>query len=509
MSGIEYSIDRLLGADRDPVAVATTLQEVGQSEPSLGLELLAEMARRSDELVGSDPAIIGALLRGIHILALRDDRAAIKSFDSALIAVTLEALPAKCTNRHLLLHLLALAQSDAALSLLTSELTQSPPHSWLEVGQVLSPLLQGRSWNVLAIFPGLLDAIEHQSIASPLIDLANFVFRSNIVKIHPAKGRIATLNRLLGAVTARLEKFERDPTTFGDEITVVQERLSHAVSLSVSLCDALGLIGDASSLSHLKFAMQLRHRRVQCEAAGALARMGDTAGRDQLIGLASEPSARLRVIAYAEELDIDHQVEPKYRTDAALAESELAIWLSQPDRFGVPPTSIETVDERRLLWPGYADLVECFLIRFAYELGTRSYSNIGLAGPAVYAMACDLADFQVDDIYAIYAGWQAEHDDIFAIAANQFTAGQRRIADELQVHLEREGYEEMKAELFGVFLEEHAVIYSASRVGKSCRVLTDGLETIPLSISSRARPLQPVDLWNLYKGRKMLRTFNS
>jgi hypothetical protein len=501
-------LDSLLGPNVDPVAAGIVLRQIGAAEAKNGLILLANLAERSDELPASDPAIIGALLRGIHLLALRDDPATLSALDPSLVDDVEQSLPAECANRYLLLHLLAMARTEASLTILMSHLQLGPPTNWMEAAQVLSPLMQHRDWPIKAVFPALLGAIAHPSIASPAVDLANFVTRVKLVDSHPASGHVEMLNRLLGAVTARLEKFEQDPMTLGEDVATVQDRLFQAVSLSVSLCDALGLIGNKASLPRLEEAMQLRHRRVQTEAAGALARMGNSDGRTRLLSLAIEPSARMRVIAYAEELGFEDDVEAAYRTDSALAESEVAIWLSQPDRFGVPPTSVETIEQRQWMWPGFKDPIDCFLVRFNYDLGQRSYSNIAIAGPTVFALACDLADMQIDDIYAIYAGWQAEHDDIFTVAASQFNASQLRVVEDLKVYLDRAGYDEQKPELFGVFLDEHAAVYSAMREGKPCRVLTDGLETVHIPVAGRARPLQAIDLWNLFKGRKMLRTFN-
>jgi hypothetical protein len=501
-------LDSLVGPNLDPVVAAMTLRQVGASEPTDGLRLLGQLAQRAGELESSDPAIIAALLRGIHLLTLRGEHAALREFDPAVIATVENSLPANCPNRYLLLHLLAIARTEPSLRLLVRYLKANPPTSWIEAAQVLSPLMQYRDWPVKAVFPDLFDAIEHQSIASPALDVGNYATRMKMITPHPATQHVETLNRLLSAVTRRLEKFEQDPSTLGDDVPTVQERLSQAVSLSVSLCDALGLIGHEASRPRLEQTMQLRHRRVQCEAAGALARMGDSLGRERLVSLASEPSARLRVIAYAEELGFENEIDAQYRTDAALAESEVAIWLAQPDRFGIPPTTVEMIDQKQWMWPGFNDPVDCFLVRFHFDLGQRSYSNIAISGPAVFALACDVADMQVDDIYAIYAGWQAEHDDIFAVPAGQLNKGQARIVEELQLHLDRAGYEEMKPELFGVFLDEHAAVFTAIREAKPCRVLTDGLETIHIPLGARIRPLQPIDIWNLYKGRKVLRTFN-
>jgi hypothetical protein len=504
----EDVLTSLLGPKVDPVAAGIVLRQIGAADPANGLRLLAELSQRTDELYQSDPAIIGALLRGIHLLALRDDPAALRELDPSMVDEVEQSLPDECKNRHLLLHLLAIARTEPSLTSLVSHLQLNPPTQWIEAAQVLSPLMQYRDWPIAAVFPEILGAMSHPSVAAPVVDLANFVTRVQLVATHPATGHVEMLNRLLAAVTHRLEKFEQDPSTLGDDVATVQDRLSQAVSLSVSLCDALGLIGHESSRPRLDEAMQLRHRRVQCEAAGALARMKVDAGRERLVALASEPSARMRVIAYAEELGIEEKIDAQYRSESALAESEVAIWLSQPDRFGVPPTTVETIEQRRFMWPGFVDPIDCYLVRFHYDLGQRSYSNIAIAGPVVFSLACDLADMQVDDIYAIYAGWQAEHGDIFTVTAEQLNSSQQRVVEGLRVHLDRTGYEDLKPELFGVFLDEHATIFQAMREDKPCRVLTDGLETIHIPVAGRARPLQAVDLWNLFKGRKMLRTFN-
>jgi len=397
-------LDSLIGPNLDPVAAALTLRQIGTSEPTDGLRLLTELAGRASELESSDPAIVAALLRGIHLLTLRGEHAALREFDPAIIQAVEQSLPENCPNRFLLLHLLTIVRTEESLSLLVSYLKENPPTNWIEAAQVLSPLMQYRDWPVHAVFPELYDALEHQAIASPALDLGNYVTRLKLLTPHPATHHVETLNRLLSAVTRKLEKFELDPSTLGDDVPTVQERLSQAVSLSVSLCDALGLIGHEASRPRLEQTMLLRHRRVQCEAAGALARMGDSDGRERLVSLASEPSARLRVIAYAEELGFENEIDIRYRTEAALAESEVAIWLAQPDRFGIPPTTVEMIDQKQWMWPGFNDPVDCFLIRFHYDLGPRSYSNIAISGPAVFALACDLADLQVDDIYAIYAG---------------------------------------------------------------------------------------------------------
>ncbi|MEZ6105558.1 MAG: hypothetical protein R3B96_05445 [Pirellulaceae bacterium] len=106
------------------------------------------------------------------------------------------------------------------------------------------------------------------------------------------------------------------------------------------------------------------------------------------------------------------QVDPRYRTDAALAEADLALWLSEPSRMGLAPTDIEVVDSRWLAWPGYDEPVHCHLLRFTYDLGQGRYINTGFAGPEAQAVTADLTGLSEVECYALFAGLQADHEEI-------------------------------------------------------------------------------------------------
>lgn len=501
-------IASLLGDAADPAAAGLTLRQVGAADPAKASQLLADLLDQIDSVPHSDPAILAALLRGLHILFLKGDPTAIAALDPIRLAALDEALPLECPNRHLVVHLLILIKSDAALRIAVSRLIALSPKDSAAAGQILSPLMQHSDWPIDAVFPSLLGAIEHRTLASPILDIANYLVRSGRIDTHPAADRAAWLTTLLAAVTGHLEKFESDPRSFGDDIATVQLRLAEAVSLAVSLCDAIALVGWTPAIPRLTEAMHLKHRRVQTEAAGALARLGDELGTGHLIALVEEPSARLRVIAYADELGLSDKIDDRFRTAESTAEAEMALWLSQPSQMGVPPTLVETIDQRHQFWPGYEQPLDCLLVRFHYDMGSKTYSNIGITGPVTFALANNVADLPVDDIYAIYAGWHAEHNDIFAIAAQHINPTQRRLVNDLAEHVNRCGYESPTAELFGVFLDEHAAVFRARRDDKPCLVITDGLETIHQRITGMVRELAATDLWNLYKGRKMLRSFN-
>lgn len=507
-------LDLMLAHDVDPVQAGLALKKLVDDDDLSGDRLIAMMAAASDRIPDADPAVLGGLLRLIHIRVLhaqaaRDDQQ-MSALPVASLVKIIQSLSPQVANRHLLLQLLAMMRTPESLAALLQALVDSPPRGWMAAGQILSPLMQHDDWPIDSLYPGLLDCLGEPSLAAPILDLAGHLVRSGRVGAneHPAKNRIAALNALLSQVADRLGKFEEDPQSFGTDVEQVQAILGEAVALAVSLCDAVALIGDESSIAPLNKAAQLRHRRVQCEAAGALARFGDAAGIEQLISLAAEPSARLRAIAYADELGIGERIDESLRTPEATAQAEVALWLSQPLQMGVPPTSVEVVDVRRLLWPSFHDPVDVFLVRYQYDFGDRSYSNVALAGPTVFSLSADVADLPPEDIYAIYAGWHAEHEDIFTVPASEFNEAQRRLVEPLQTYLVRHDYEDIEPALLGFFLEETAAVFTASRGGVACVVVTDGLETMDLPTAGRLRPATPMDLFHLYKGRKMLRTFN-
>ena len=180
----EEKIQPLLGSSADPVAAGWQLRQLAEAADSQGTILIDEIASHGDELSASDPAILGGILRVIHTVVLQSGPDAIAKIDSERIQKIFESLPSKTTNRHLLLHLLAMIRSDDALCRLVMLLDESPPTVWMEAAQVLSPLMQHTDWSVDSVYPALLDGLQHAALASPLLDLANYLFREGRTEIH-------------------------------------------------------------------------------------------------------------------------------------------------------------------------------------------------------------------------------------------------------------------------------------------------------------------------------------
>jgi hypothetical protein len=339
------------------------------------------------------------------------------------------------------------------------------------------------------------------------MDLANYLTREELVTEHPAAAQRERLTSLLGGVAQRLGVIEERPDTIAGGTRELSEVVTLSVSLAVSLCDALGLIGDESAVGKLNQVLELRHRRLRTEAAAALARLGDENGRQVLVSLAAEPVARLRVLSYCEELGIVGEIDERFAVPAARAEAELACWLAEPTQLGFPPSNLELVDSRSLYWPGFDDPVECYLFRYVYELDHGDYSGIGIAGPLCHAFAADLADLPPDDIYAIFAGWHADHDEIREVDVSAWNPALRVDAARLERRLRDQGYASIEPVSMSLFFGERALVASAVRDGRpGIAVATlDAVQWLPTQ-GSRSPGLQEAIC--LFKGRRLLRAFN-
>jgi hypothetical protein len=413
-----------------------------------------------------------------------------------------------------LLQTVAWPRTRAALSELAELLVRYPPHDWTAAAMGLSPLMRSSAWPIEALFPRVLEAIHQPATAAPVLDLANYCVHQRLVGSHPVKLAPDTvaledsLTQMLGGVVARLGLLEEDPTKFGGSPEKIQRVLGDAIALCVALCDAVGLLRHEPAIGKLHQALALRHRRVQAEAAAALARMNQEYGQTKLIELAAEPIARLRVLAYAEELGIGDQIDLKYQEPEAIAEAELALWLTQPQQLGMPPSSMELIDHRVLFWPSYDRPQDCFLFRFQYPWSHGTWSNVGMAGPLVHAFGADLADLPMNDIYAAFAGWQAEHPEIYELPPEQWNISQRRVVEQFVRALEDHGHHQIQPLWLGFFLGEVCLVAETQVNQRAGVAVSDGLETIWYPAVGRQRPLGPREAYAIFKGRKMLRTFN-
>ena len=403
---------------------------------------------------------------------------------------------------------LAAAGQSTELHEFAQLFASDPPTEHQDASTALAPLFQRANYDPADVFPALLEALAYPQAASPVLDLANYLTRNRQVPQHPAHELIPRLTSLLKGVCAQLEKLEQAPLDATDPMKS-QHRIADSVAIAASLCDALGLLGDQQAKTALQDALHLRHRRIRVEAAVALARLGDDDAIVVLSQLAEYPSTRLRVIAYAEELGLLDHIDDQWQSPAATAEAELACYLAEPKHLGAAPSEMEVIDQRKLAWPSYDEPQECYLVRFVYRFGDAVYTNLGIAGPLLHAFHVDLTQLPLDDVYAIFAGWQAEHPDIREVPAASLNEAHQAIAADIAERLSHEGVQVDQLIALGLFLGDPAIIATARK--------DDAVGAIVAGMSDAAwfphdgaspRPLGPEEAWNIWKGRRMLEAFN-
>lgn len=417
------------------------------------------------------------------------------------------ALGPASRGRFALLQLLAAAGQSDSLALFAELMATDPPRDARQAGYAFLPLFCGHDFPAEALFPRLLDGLAQPSTATLTLDTANYAVRHDLLSEHPAAARSGDLAGLLAGVVQRLLQVEEQPPQSPAAAEQTREAVADWVALSIALCDALSLIGDPSVGGKLEQALSVGHRRLRTEAAAALARLGEQRGLEVLAQLSAEPGARLRAIAYLEELGQLERVEPQHRTPEARAAGELAAWLAQPSQFGLPPASIELVDHCRQFWPGYGQPVDCYLLSFEYSFVQGEYSNVGIVGPATQALTADLEELPPADVYAIFAGWQAEHPEIVEQQAVGLPLPQRQAADQRLARLAEQGFSDLALVKLGSFFGDLVLVASARRETILGTVIVDG-QAVEWYPQTGPRSIGPQEAYWMHKGRKLLKAFN-
>lgn len=417
--------------------------------------------------------------------------------------------PVASDLRNHFLHWLAISLQPRAMHLWVQLISDDPPEYRPGIGLAFAPLLQERFVLTKNQLERLLNrATAHSQIAPAVFELFNFYVREGLLERHPAESRLNSLAELLGQLCRQMLKIEQGDFSLNQDANQINQQVSDSVSLIVALCDMFALTGFQPATSSVHQALKLRHRRVQTEAAAALARLGDEEGKASLIALAEQPVARLRVLAYAEELGFKNQISLELQGDIARAESKLAIWLAEPAQIGLAPSQLELVDHRELFWPSYEDPVECYLFRYEYGTGNHAHSNIGICGPLTHAFAADLRHLPVEEIYAAFAGWQAVHDEIFqmspARAKQVFPNEMRR----LERGLEDETLNQVKIQSVGSFFGQLVLVASAHCEGQNGTLIVDDHDSTWFDCGNPEAPIDWKMAFGIWRGKQLLNRFN-
>ena len=471
-----------------PVVQALLVREVKQAKEARGKQANGEL---KDATVKDQTAL--AWSEGLH-----------QSVDTLYFAT-----PPESELRCHLLQWLALGCEEKRLQHWMQLLADQPPEHRSSIALAFAPLMDVAvvppEWLLSDLIVG---ATGYSQIASAVYDLCNFYFRHDVIDWHPAEDRLEELDALLGQLYENLDKIESGQVNPRIDRQVLNRQVSDSVALMVSLCDTFALTKYEKASEHIAQAMSLRHRRVQTEAAAALARLGHQEGRDALVALVQDPVSRLRVLAYADEQGFLDQISLEYQGEIAIAESRLAIWLAEPDQMGLAPSRIELLDSREMYWPSYEHPIVCYLFRFWYGTAENAFSNVGICGPMTHALSADLNHLSHDDLYAAFAGWQTTHQEIFYLGVPQaeklYASEMRRLNS---VMLEHE-IEDLAIETAASFFGEIVLIGRGTLDGQIGTAIADQQDITWVPENNEAAPIDSGLAFSLWCGRRLLSTFN-
>lgn len=415
--------------------------------------------------------------------------------------------PQSASARNLILTLLALVGTHSARTRWINLICDDPPGYRPTLPMAFLTVVRNPDWLTDDVFgPLLTRAIQHVPVAAAVLDMANFAFRRGLRQEHPCRPRAAELTELLARLVEQMERVEEGELAGQMSPEQLSQTVNDAVALIVALVDALALMNHEPAIGKLHRVLKLRHRRLKVEAAAALARMGDETGRDVLIALAEFPSIRQRVLAYARELGIEKEISLEWQGDIATAESHLAMWLAEPSQMGIAPSTMKLIDQRRLSWPGEESPVDCYLFQFEY--GSQGYANIGMSGPLVHAFSADLRVLARRDQYAAFAGWQAEHAEIFTLPYDRARGKIPNVVGQLEQALAASEFENAEPVAVGGFFSEYQLVATAEFEGQrgTCIITDKQADWI-----GEGNPAAPID-WRLaleiWRGRRLLEQFN-
>ncbi len=426
------------------------------------------------------------------------------------------------SDRHHLLTRLVKIGTDDSLREFTYLIVQHPPAGALQAAAPFVPLFSATNNHAAEnLFPGLLDGLSQPPLAAAILDVANFFFRNGQTKKHAASDRVEHLLRLTEAVVAHLERLQAPVAGDHEQLRSRQEQVAQGLPLAISLSDALALIGDDRAVPMLQRMAQLKHRRLRVESTAALIRLSQSADSSDpqteasFLAMAAQPVVRLRVLAYAEELGILDRVAAEFTSPVAVAEAELVAYLTQPTQMGVPPVRCELIDSRTLYWPGYEELRNCYLFRFVYHAAQTGdqpteYHSIGIVGPLVHAFHADLADLPIESIYSAFAGWQAEHEGIQEFdATNPKNLREPAVVQMLEILKERD-FEDLKPAIVASFFDHWLLSANARFHGVPGVVVIDqDARHMWFSSAGRSRPIGTAEAYFIFKGQRLLRSFNA
>ena len=131
-----------------------------------------------------------------------------------------------------------------------------------------------------------------------------------------------------------------------------------------------------------------------------------------------------------------------------------------------------------------------------------------LPGASCWCSVCRATGPPPADVYAIFAGWHAEHEEIQQQDVAQLNELQMVDVSRFQEILEQSGYQKIEPHTWGSFLGDPVLVAVATQDVTAGVVVADSEDIYWHPRSAGPRPLTADDVYNLYKGRKLMQAFN-
>ena len=115
---------------------------------------------------------------------------------------------------------------------------------------------------------------------------------------------------------------------------------------------------------------------------------------DRMTSVTSSGGAgRVPLIAAYSELHGVDAIPAEHRTQTAIAEGALALWLQDPNHLGAPPEAIEHVHTQEIQLPNDGGPGDVFVFRFRPEGAPDGTWLVGIAGPYARAQQPTVSDY--------------------------------------------------------------------------------------------------------------------
>jgi len=358
-------IDRLRSTDAgDREAAERQLMTMGRAgfPPKDGVRLLRAAAEaKAGARVEGRPSARGILVRAAAERPGPDDRPVVVELyarydgESRRAALELLArLPGRDAAEALIRLVRAHARGDGPLTLPVGALCDRPRHADV-------------------YFPALLDYLDRSDLRPGVCRIAAAFAAADLLDgrlLRPHADRFADL------LESRLDIL-LDPNGPGEaaEPSVHQE--------ACAILDLSTLIPTPEIEGGLRRALAGREPELSAHAAVALLRQDRPVEPEDLVVAAERPEVHAWLWGRLKDLDQLDALPERYRTQAALAESELVAWLAQAPDLGRPPDAIEPAGDL-VFRAGFAAPRIYYLFRFRVDAPENLADRGWMAGWVSY-----------------------------------------------------------------------------------------------------------------------------